>query len=168
MVRRHCEDHLRVTPIKSGSSRYEQMKVAKRPGFPRVFATRVEPRNLRPLQFLCELRAGRRKMNRSPEAVLARAPGFLFIFRHAATAASPSGLAARSRPVERARSRPAERARSRPAERARSRPVERARSRPAERARSRPAERARSRPAERARSRPAERARSRPAKENKS
>lgn len=49
LARRHAEDHLGATPIKSGSSRYEQMKVAECPIF-RYFATRVEPRESRPLQ----------------------------------------------------------------------------------------------------------------------
>jgi hypothetical protein len=39
------EDHLRATPIQSGSPRYGQIKVAD------ISAKRVEPRILRPLQF---------------------------------------------------------------------------------------------------------------------
>ena len=49
LARRHTEDHLGATPIKSGSSRYEQMKVAERLIF-QCSATRVEPREIRPLQ----------------------------------------------------------------------------------------------------------------------
>ena len=49
LVEKHAEDHLGATPIKSGSSRYEQMKVAEYPVF-RCSATRVEPRDTRPLQ----------------------------------------------------------------------------------------------------------------------
>lgn len=49
LARKHAEDHLGVALIKSGSSRYEQMKVAEHPVF-RCPATRVEPRESRPLQ----------------------------------------------------------------------------------------------------------------------
>jgi len=45
-LRKAFEDHLRVALIQPGSSRYEQIKVADHS------AKRVEPRIIRPLQFL--------------------------------------------------------------------------------------------------------------------